>query len=119
MQGHATELDKKKVMGTVTGFTFSQGHPGGPEAAVNQKTQDRFEMARRYVMQLVKDDLKRGDEDRARERMEAIGMTPREINRAIQQALEPRSGLSKQARQKFERRANDTEREEMERQRSR
>jgi hypothetical protein len=46
-------------------------------------------------------------------------MTPREINRAIQQALEPRSGLSKQARQKFERRANDTEREEMERQRSR
>jgi hypothetical protein len=119
MQGHATELDKKKVMGTVTGFTFSQGHPGGPEAAVNQQASDRFEQSRRYTMQLVKDDLKRGDEDKARERMEEIGMTPREINRAIQQALEPRSGLSKQARQKFERRANDEEREEMDRQRAR
>jgi hypothetical protein len=119
MQGHATELDKKKVVGTVTGFTFSQGHPGGPEAAVNQQTSDRFEQSRRYTMQLVKDDLKRGDEDKARERMEEIGMTPREINRAIQQALEPRSGLSKQARQKFERRANEEEREEMDRQRAR
>jgi hypothetical protein len=56
---------QEEARGNVTGFTFSQGHPGGPEAQVAAKTNERFEKSKKYTMQLVKDDLKRGDEDAA------------------------------------------------------
>jgi GNAT superfamily N-acetyltransferase len=119
VKGRATDLDKDKLVGSLTGFTYSQGHPGGPEAAVNAVTQERFDAAKKYVMQGVKDDLKAGDADAAIQKMQDIGMTPREIRAAIGRVESPRSGLSKQSRQNFERRANQQERDEMDMQRSR
>jgi hypothetical protein len=113
-RGTADDLDKKKLAGNVTGFTFSQGHPGGPEAEVAALTNDRFEKSKKYTMQLVKDDLKRGDEDAALAKMEKIGMSNSEINAALSRAENPKSGLSKAARKRFEQRANDAEQREME-----
>jgi FtsZ-binding cell division protein ZapB len=118
-KGTATDLDKDKIKGSLTGFTFSQGHPGGPEAAVAAQTNERFEAAKKYVRQQVRDDLKAGEVDAAVEKMQAIGMTAREIRSENQKAEAPKSGLSKQAREKFERRANDLDREEMDMQRGR
>jgi hypothetical protein len=117
-QGTAEDIERKKAVGNVTGFTFSQGHPGGPEAQVAAKTNERFEAAKKYTMQLVKEDLKHGDEDTAIERMQGIGMSDSEVRQALRRAEAPTSGLSKQARARFERRSNEAEKREMELQQS-
>jgi hypothetical protein len=117
--GFGEDIDKKKLAGNVTGFTFSQGHPGGPEAEVAAKANERFEASKKYTMQLVKDDLKHGDEDMAIQRMQDIGMSNSEIRMALRRAETPSSGLSAKARKNFEQRANDAERREMELQQNR
>lgn len=116
-QGKATDLDKSKLAGFATGFTFSQGHPQGPEGAVAAQVEDRVQGSRKYLMEQVKRDLKYGEEDAARAKLEAIGLVPREINLIIRRVEDPKSGLSKSARQKFNKHANDDERDLMDSQR--
>jgi hypothetical protein len=116
-QGKATDIDKDKLVGFATGFSPSQGHPGGPEAAVAAQTEERFSADKKYQMELVKRDLKYGDEDSARTRMENIGMTPREITQQLNRIDYPKTGLSRAANKHFNNRANEEERKQMDLQR--
>lgn len=116
-KGKATELDKDKLKGFATGFTFSQGHPQGPEGAVASKVEERVQASKKYLMEQVKRDLKYGDEDAARDKLEEIGLTQKEINLIIKRVEDPKSGLSKSARQRFNRHATEEDQQLMDRQR--
>jgi hypothetical protein len=116
-QGKATSLDKDKLEGFATGFSYSQGHPGGPEAAVAAKTEERFSADKKYQMELVKRDLKYGDEESARARMDKIGMTPHEQAQQINRIENPKTGLSRAGNKHFNNRANEEERQQMDLQR--
>jgi hypothetical protein len=111
--GHGTELDKDKTIGNFTGLTFSQGHPQGPEGAVMAKTDERVRGDKKSYMEDVRHDVKIGDYDAAYERLEKIGLTPKEI-KSIIEAIEKPKPISKQQRTKFNRHANEDERRMME-----
>jgi len=111
--GHGTELDKDKTIGNFTGLTFSQGHPQGPEGAVMAKTDERVRGDKKSYMEDVRHDVKIGDYDAAYERLEKIGLTPKEI-KSIIEAIEKPKPISKQQRTKFNRHANEDERQMME-----
>jgi len=111
--GVGTQLDKDKLAGNMTGFTVSQGHPRGPEGAVNQKTEDRMNASKKYALEEVKRDLKYGDEDAARARLEKLQYTPKEVNLIIRNLQNPKDGLSAQQRKKFNAHANESERADM------
>ena len=113
MKGKATALDKEKLSGNITGLSISQGHPGGPEAAVAAKVEERILASKKYVMEDVKRDLKYGEANKAAERLRAIGMTPKEAWRTIQQLENPRPGITKQAAKKFGNHATEEDRKRM------
>ena len=108
--GRGTQLDKDKLMGNMTGFTVSQGHPQGPEAAVAAKVEERLTASKKYVMEAVKRYLKYGEENKAYDRLTGIGLTPKEANGLINHLLNPRSQMSKQQSRKFNAHANEDER---------
>jgi hypothetical protein len=114
-RGHGTEMDKAKLLGNVSGLTFSQGHPAGPEGAIASKVDERVNTSKKYIMEQVKHDLRYGDEDAAREKLEAINFTPKEINLIIRKVEDPKSGLSRSARQRFNKHSTESERLEMDR----
>lgn len=116
-KGKATDLDKAKLIGFATGFSASQGHPQGPEGAVASKTEERVQASKKYLMEQVRRDLKYGDEDAARAKLEAIGMNAKEIGIIIRNVEEPKSGLSRSARLRFLQHATEQEQKLMDSQR--
>jgi hypothetical protein len=113
--GVGTPVDKDKIEGNLSGFSISQGHPGGPQAAVAQETADRIKASKAYVLDGVRRDIKYGDLDTARSKLTGIGLTPAEASAIIRRySAAPRSGMSRGARVNFARHANDQERQQME-----
>ena len=111
--GHGTALDKAKTVGFVTGFSASQGNPQGPLAAEEYEVSDRIKYSKAFAMEVVKRDLKYGNEDAARDRLEKIGLTPHEINNVIRKIDNPKEGMTGQQRRYFNQHANDDERARM------
>ena len=108
-QGKASDLDKDKLVGFLTGFSYSQGHPNGPEAGVASKTEERIKASRMYAMEEVKQLVKYGREDDARERLEQVGLDQREISKIMRTITDPHQGLSKQQNRRFNRHSTDDE----------
>jgi hypothetical protein len=113
--GVGTTLDKHKLAGFATGFSTSQGNPGGPEAAVAYAVEDRVKADKSYTMDAVKRDIKYGDYDSAQSRLEEIGFSQREINNIIKKIDNPKSGISGQQMRKFNRHSNEEEKSAMDR----
>lgn len=107
--GVGTQLDKDKLAGNFSGLTVSQGNPNGPEGAVAREVEDRVDASKKYAMEGVKRDLKYGDEDSARARLEKAGLAPKEITLIIRNLQNPRDGLSRSQRKKFNQHANEEE----------
>ncbi len=107
--GVATPLDKKKLAGNMTGLSVSQGHPAGPEGALAAKVEERVTKSKAYAMEEVKRDLKYGDDEGARNALERVGLTPKEINNVIKNIENPRGSLSKPAQKRFNQHANEEE----------
>lgn len=112
--GVGTKLDKDKMIGNITGLSYSQGNPQGPEAAVAYATADRVMAEKKYAMEYVKRDLKNGEEDAARARLEKIGLTGKEITHIINKIQNPKSHMSASQRKSFNAHATDEERADME-----
>ena len=83
INGKATELDKEKFKGNLTGMSISQGSPLGPEGSVAQKVEDRVSTSKKYAMEAVRRDLKYGDDERAAARLTGAGLTGQEVSKII------------------------------------
>lgn len=79
----------KIILGGV-GVTMSQGHPGGGEAARMLESRQGFDYAFAEARQDLVRLIRGGKEDEARERMAAMGMTPKDINSFVQRSSGPR-----------------------------
>jgi hypothetical protein len=113
-EGVGTELDKKRLLGNVTGFSVSQGNPRGPEGAVAAETEARVKNEKAVAMEEVRYHLKRGDESAAYDALAKTGMTPKEIRNTIKGIVSPKEGLSRSQQKKFQQHATDDEKETME-----
>jgi hypothetical protein len=116
MTGKSNEVDAKKLWGPLVGFTFSQGHPSGPEAGIAAAAKEEYEKKVALVMPDVKKLLKDGKEDEAEQLLEQTGMTPKEIGRLITRQETPREGPSRQALREFNRHASEDMKDRMQRQ---
>jgi hypothetical protein len=113
MRGKGTDLDKRNLAGFATGFTASQGNPHGPKAAEAYAVEDRINAQKEYLMADLKRDLKNGDREAARAKLQEIGFKPAEINRLMNNIQNPKSGASSQLMSKFNRHANDEDKQKM------
>lgn len=106
VKGDATDLDKLKLMGELTGFSIGQGYPGGPEAAVAADVNRKFQEEKQYILKDALEALKYGHTDEAIRIMQDAKMTPDEINAAILKAMNPKRGMTDGEITRFNKRAN-------------
>lgn len=113
MTGHADDTDKLKAVGPLFGMTFSKGAPGGP-AVGEMYASDRRHMGEvADIMPDVHRQIKLGNEDAARDLMDSVGMTPKEIAALLRKDENPGSRLSKNGMKRFNLHASDEEKEKM------
>lgn len=112
--GHASEIDKLKVGYSLFGIPISKGDTGGPAMAAVHAEEDRVRLAKLYNMPDINRALKVGDEDKAREVMDQIGMTPREQNKKIANYDNPRTMPTRSQMKSFNSHANEDEATKME-----
>jgi orotate phosphoribosyltransferase len=91
--GKADDIDKKKALGPFVGLTYSKV-TGGDELAEEYKVMRDFQDRKVNAMPDVKRALKEGDEDKARELLIDIGMSPKEAIGAINRAQNPSKPMS-------------------------
>jgi hypothetical protein len=115
LQGKTTPIENDKLVGNVTGFTFSQGHPQGPEAGVAAQVEDRIHAQRMLAMEEVKRLLKYDKEDEARQKLEDIGLSPREVNSIIKRIEQPKDGMSRSQQKKFNQHGTEEDQQRMDR----
>lgn len=96
-------LDYMKAAGPLAGITFSKGYPGGPEAGILAAASKRHESEISASLPKIKEAIEGDDEDKAREIMDKLEMTPREQHSLINHYKNPASKVNSHNLQKFER----------------
>jgi hypothetical protein len=115
LHGKSSAIENDKLVGNATGFSFSQGHPQGPEAGVAADVEQRIQAQKMLAMEDVKRLLKYGDEDAARQKLQDIGLSPREINTVIRHIEQPAQGMTRGQMKKFNQHSNEQDQERMDR----
>lgn len=113
LHGKSTAIENDKLVGNATGFSFSQGHPQGPEAGVAADVEQRIQAQKMLAMEDVKRMLRYGDEDAARAKLEGIGLSPREVTTIIRRIEEPAPGMTRGQMKKFNQHSNEQDQERM------
>jgi hypothetical protein len=111
--GHGDEMDVKKIVGPLFGLTFSKGAPGGPAVGEMYSEAREHQNKVTQIMPDVKRALKLGDEDKARELLESVDMTSKEINTVIRHIESPETRLSMGAMKNYQRHATEESKERM------
>lgn len=115
MSDKATQLDHDKMMGQLTGFSISQGHPNGPEEGVAAKVEDRMKQNRMFIMKQITELINNGKSEDAIDLLESKGFTPKESILIVRMKENPRDGMSKQQNKKFNSHANEEDKSAMDR----
>lgn len=116
-RGDADTMDKLKLMGTATGLSVGKLSGGDAVAEIRHQNQEQAADLR-DVLPDVREAIRRDDIDKARQLLEDAGQTPREIQSTIKRLDNP-GKVSPQQLRKFNAHSTDTEREKLDRMRSR
>jgi hypothetical protein len=94
-------LDVKKVLGPLTGVTFSKGAPGGPAVGELFAARERHDYEVQQAMPELRELIKNGNEREARDRMKALGIPSGLANYYVRTTLHPEQRLTGRAAEDF------------------
>jgi hypothetical protein len=114
MHGKTTAIENDKLVGNMTGFSYSQGHPQGPEAGVAAEVEQRVQAQKMMAMEDVKRLLRYDKEDEARQKLEDIGLAPREITQILRRIEQPKDGMTRNQVRKFNQHGTEEDQRRME-----
>ena len=113
-RGTGDGMDNLKLFGPFVGLTFSKVTGGDAVAEAYAAMRD-YDDRRARIMPEVKDLLKQGKEDEARDLLENIGMTQHEISSTLHHVEDPSSRLNRGLLRQFNRHATEEQKEAMDR----
>lgn len=87
--GNKQSMDAYKVIGPLAGITFSKGAPGGPAVGEMFAAEDAHREKVNRAMPDIRDLIRVGKEDEARQKMDELGMSPKSQQNTIQTTLNP------------------------------
>jgi hypothetical protein len=117
--GQAQPMDPYKVIGPLAGVTFSKGAPGGPAVGEMWAAEDAKRERVNRAMPDIRDLIRAGKEDEARQRMDELGMSPKSQANVFKTTENPGSRLSPGNVRKLQKDGSDEQIDRFERARER
>lgn len=110
----SVKLNWARIIGSATGFSISQGYPGGEREGLYHHEQDQQKFRVQEAMPDIRQKIKAGDINGGVADMQKLGMDPREIRAHIDFTLHPDRFTGGQMR-RFERTATPDQHAQMQR----
>jgi len=87
--GGSAAMDAAKLLGSAVGVTVSKGFPGGPEKGEIFAASKASDYEKAKAMPAIRDALRAGNEEEARQMMRDLHMTKQDQDRTVRSTLNP------------------------------